>query len=106
MVLLQTRAWHCCNGRGGAEVDTARDKEVEGRDGEAATDVTLNADVTDLAWKDNDLYLEIDYESSGVHKMPVATSTPLSIPTEDTVLPPPSASKYQKTLQRDSGHRV
>ena len=49
-----------------AEADTASDKEVKGRGGEAAIDVTLNANVTDdLEWNDTDPYLEIDDENLG-----------------------------------------
>ena len=48
----------------GTEVNTARDEGVEGRDGEAAVDVTLNV-TDDLAWHASDPYLEIDDESSG-----------------------------------------
>ena len=74
------------------KADTARDEEVKGDDGEAAIDVTLDANATDdLVWNDNDPYFEIDDESSGVHRTPVAISTPLLTPTEETVLSPPSS---------------
>ena len=80
-----------------AEADTARDEEVEGGDGEAAVDVTLNANATDdLAWNNNDPYFEIDDESLGVHRTPVAASTPLSAPSEETVLLPPSSEGKEK----------
>ena len=59
------------------EADTARDEEVKGHDGEAAID-------------------EIDDESSGVHRTPVAASTPLSTPTEETVLSPPASPGNEK----------
>ena len=60
-----------------AKADAARDEEVKGGDGEAAIDVTLDANVTDdLVWNDNDPYFEIDDESLGVHRTPVAASTP------------------------------
>ena len=78
------------------KADTARD-EVKGGDGEAAIDVTLDANATDdLVWNDNDPYFEIDDESLGVHKTPVAASTPLSAPTEETVLSPPSSPGNEK----------
>ena len=80
-----------------AKADTARDEKVEGGDGEAAIDVTLYANATnDLAWNDNDPYFEIDDESSGVHRTPVAASTPLLAPTEGTVLSPPSSAGNEK----------
>ena len=69
------------------KADTARDEEVKGGDGEAVIDVTLNANATDnLVWNENDPYFEIDDESSGVHRIPVAALTPLSAPTEETPL--------------------
>ena len=59
--------------------------------------LTLDVDVTDdLTWHANDPYLEIDYESLGIHRTPVAALTPLSIPTEDTVLPPPESLSIKK----------
>ena len=80
-----------------AEADTGRDEEVEGGDGEAAIDVTLDANATDdLAWNDNDSFFEIDDESSGVHRTPVAASAPLSAPTEETFLSPPSSAGNEK----------
>ena len=80
-----------------AKADTAGDEKVEGGDGEAAIDVTLYANATnDLAWNDNDPYFEIDDESSGVHRTPVAASTPLLAPTEETVLSPPSSPGNEK----------
>ena len=85
------------------KADTARDEELEGGDGEAAIDVALNANATDhLVWNDNDPYFEIDDESSGVHRTPVAASaptplsTPLSAPTEETVLSQPSSPGNKK----------
>ena len=76
---------------------TARDEEVEGGDGEAAIDVTLNANATDnLAWNDNDPYFKIDDESLGVHRTLVAASTPLSTPTEETVISPPASPGNEK----------
>ena len=75
-----------------AEADTAKDEEVEGGDGEAAIDVALDANATeDLVWNDNDPYFKIDDESLGVHRTPVAASTPLSTPTEENVLLPPAS---------------
>ena len=80
-----------------AEADTARDEEVKGSDGEAAVDVTLDANATDnLAWNDNDPYFEIDDESSGVHRTPVAASIPMSVPTGETVLSLPSSAGNEK----------
>ena len=55
-----------------AKADTAGDEEVKGGDGEAAIDVAFDANAT-------------------VHRTPVAASTPLSTPTEETVLSPPSS---------------
>ena len=79
------------------EADTARDEEVKGGDGEAAVDVTLDANATDnLVCNDNDPYFEIDDESSGVHRTPVAASTPLSAPTKETVLSPASSPGNKK----------
>ena len=79
-----------------AEADTAGD-EVKGGDGEAAIDVTLDANATDdLVWNDNDPYFEIDDESLRVHRTPVAASTPLSTPTEETVLLPPASPGNEK----------
>ena len=84
-----------------AEADTARDEEVKGGDGEVAIGVALDANATDdLVWNDNDLYFEIDDESLGVHRTLVAASTPLSTPTEETVLLPP-ASPGNKKLCRE-----
>ena len=84
-----------------AEADTAGDKEVKGRDGEAAVDVALNADILDdLTWYDNDHYLEIDDESLGMHQTPVAALTPLLIPTQDTVLPPPERLTLRNPAER------
>ena len=81
----------------GVEADMARDEEVEGGDMEAAVDVTLNANATDnLVWNDNDPYFKIDDESSAVHRTPVAASTPLLAPTEETVLLPPSSPGNEK----------
>ena len=69
------------------EADTVGDEEVKGGDREAAIDVALDANATnDLVWNNNDPYFEIDDESSGVHRTPVAASTPLSAPTEETSL--------------------
>ena len=66
-----------------AEADTAGGEEAKGGDGEAAIDVALDANATDdLVWNNNDPYFEIDDESSGVHRTPVAASTPLLTPTE------------------------
>ena len=80
-----------------AKADTARDEEVKGGDGEAAIHVTLNANATDdLIWNDNDSYFEIDDESLGVHRTPVAASTPLLTPTEETVLSPPASPGNEK----------
>ena len=80
-----------------AEADTARDEEVEGGDGEAAIDVALDANATDdLVWNDNDPYFQIDDESWGLHRTPVAASTPMSAPTEETVLLPPSSAGNKK----------
>ena len=80
-----------------AEADTAGDEEVKGGDGEAAIDVNLNANATDnLVWNDNDPYFEIDDESLGVHRTPVAASTPLLTPTEETVLLPPASPGNKK----------
>ena len=46
------------------KADMARDEEVKGGDGEAAVDVTLDANATDdLVWNDNDPYFKIDDES-------------------------------------------
>ena len=79
------------------EADTAGDEEVEGGDGEAAIDVTLDANATDdLVWNDNDPYFEIEDESLGVHRTPVVASTPLSVPTEETVLSQPSSPGSEK----------
>ena len=75
------------------KADMARDEEVEGGDREVAIDV-------DLVWNDNDPYFKIDDENSGVHRTPVATSTPLSAPTEETVLSLPS-SPGNKKLYRE-----
>ena len=62
-----------------AEADTAGDEEVKGGDREAAIDVALDANATDdLVWNNNDPYFEIDDESSGVHRTPIAALTPLS----------------------------
>ena len=47
-------------------------------------------------WNDNDPYLEIDDESSGVHRTPVTALTPLLIPTKETVLPPPVPPSIEK----------
>ena len=47
-------------------------------------------------WNDNDPYFEIDDESSGVHRTPVTASTPLSTPTEETVLSPPASPGNEK----------
>ena len=80
-----------------AKADTARDEEVEGGDMEAAIDVTLDADATDdLAWNGDDPHLEIDDESSGVHRRTAAVSTPLSIPMKEMVLSPPSSPSLEK----------
>ena len=80
-----------------AKADTARDEEVEGGDGEAAIDVTLDAnDTDDLVWNNNDPYFEIDDESLGVHRTPIAASTPLLTLTEETVLSPPSSPGNEK----------
>ena len=80
-----------------AEADTTGDEEVKGGDGEAAIDVTLDANATDdLVWNDNDPYFKIDDESLGVHRTPVAASTPLSTPTEETVLLPPVSPDNEK----------
>ena len=80
-----------------AEANTARDEEVEGGDREAAIGVALNANATDdLVWNDNDPYFEIDDESSGVHRTLVGAPTPLSIPTEETVLSPPASPGNEK----------
>ena len=80
-----------------AEADTARDEEVKGGDGEAAIDVTFDAHATDsLVWNDNDPYFEIDDESSGVHRTPVAALTPLLTPTKETVLLPPASPGNEK----------
>ena len=79
------------------EADTARDEEVKGGDREAAIDVALDVYATDnLVWNDNVPYFKIDDESSGVHRTPVAASTPLSAPTEETVLSPPSSPGNKK----------
>ena len=84
-----------------AEADTARDQEVKGGDREADINVTLDANATDdLVWNDNDPHFEIDDESSGVHRTLVAASTPLSTPTEETVLSPP-ASPHNEKLCRE-----
>ena len=83
------------------EADMARDEEVEGGNGEAAIDVALDANATDdLVWNDNDPYFEIDDESSGVHRTPVAALTPLLVPTEETVLSLPSSPGNEK-LRRE-----
>ena len=80
-----------------AEADTAGDEEVEGGDGEAAIDVALDANATDnLVWNDNDPYFEIDDESLGVHRTPIAALTPLLTPNEETVLTPPSSPGNEK----------
>ena len=81
------------------EADTARDEEVKGGDGEAAIDVALDANATeDLVWNNNDPYFEIDDESLGVHRTPVAALTLLSAPTEDllNVLLSPSSPGNEK----------
>ena len=79
------------------KADMARDEEVEGGDGEAAIDVTLDANATDdLVWNDNNLYFKMDDESLGVHRTPVAASTPMSAPNEETVLLPPSSAGNKK----------
>ena len=84
-----------------AKANMARDEEVKGSDGEATVDVAVDANATDdLIWNDNDPYFEIDDESSGVHRTPVATSTPMSAPTGETVLSPPSSTGNKK-LQRE-----
>ena len=80
-----------------AEADTAGDEEVKCGDGEATIDVTLDANaIDDLAWNDNDPYFKIGDECSGVHKTPVAALTPLLIPTEETVLLPPTSPGNEK----------
>ena len=80
-----------------AEADTVGDEEVEGGDWEAAIDVALDANATDdLVWNDNYPYFEIDDESLGVHRTPVAASTPLLTPTEETVLSPPASPGIEK----------
>ena len=80
-----------------AEADTAGDEEVEGGDGEAAIDVCFDANATDnLVWNNSDPYFEIDDESLGVHRTLVAASTPLSTPTEETVLSPPASPGNEK----------
>ena len=80
-----------------AKADTARDEEVKGGDWEAAIDVALNANATDdLVWNDNDPYFKIDDESLGMHRTPIAASTPLLTPTEETVLLPPSSPGNEK----------
>ena len=76
---------------------TARDEEVKGGDGEAAIGVALDANATDnLAWNDNNPYFEIDDESLGVHRTPVAALTQLSAPTEETVLSLTSSEGNEK----------
>ena len=73
------------------KADTAGDEEVKG------SDIALDANATDnLAWNDNDPYFQIDDQSSGVHKTPVATSTPMSVPMGETVLLPPSYTGNEK----------
>ena len=85
-----------------AKADTAGDEEVEGGDVEAAIDVAVDADATDdLVWNDNDPYFKIDDESLGVHRTPVAASTPLSTPTEETVLLPPASPGKEKLCRED-----
>ena len=80
-----------------AKADTAREEEVKGGEREAAIDVTLDANATDdLVWNNNDPYFEIDDGSLWVHRNPVAASTPLSIPTEETVLLPPASPGNEK----------
>ena len=79
------------------EADMAGDEEVEGGDREAAVDVALDPNATDdLVCNDNDPYFEIDDESSGVHRTPVAASTPMLAPTEETVFSPPSSAGNEK----------
>ena len=71
---------------GDAEVDTAGDKEVEGRDGEATVDVVLDTDAAnDLAWNVDDPYLKIDDETLGAHQTPMAMLTPLLMSTKETL---------------------
>ena len=80
-----------------AKADTAGDEEVEGGDREAAIDVALDSNATDdLVGNDNDPYFEIDDESLGAHRTLVAASTPLSTPTEETVLSPPASPGNEK----------
>ena len=70
---------------------------TKGGDREVAIDVTFNANATDdLAWNDNDLYLKIDDESSGVHMNLVAVLSPLLTPNEETVLSPPAPPGNKK----------
>ena len=84
----------------GAKANTAGDVKVKGGDREAAIDVTLDVNATDdLVWNANDPYFKID-ESLAVHRTPIAASTPLSTPTEETVLLPP-ASPGNKKLCRE-----
>ena len=76
-----------------AKADIAGDEEVKGGDGEAVIDVALNANATDdLVWNDNDLY----FKSLGVHRTLVAALTPLSTPTEATVLLPLASPGNEK----------
>ena len=80
-----------------AKADTAGDEEVEGGDGKAAIDVTIDANATDdLVWNDNDPYFKIGDASSGVHRTLVAASTPMLTPTEETVLSPPATPGNEK----------
>ena len=86
-----------------AKADTARDEQVKGGDGEAAIDVVLDANATDdLMWNDNDPYFEIGDESSGVHRTPIAASTPLLTSTEETSLAS-CISRQREALQGNPG---
>ena len=68
------------------DADTVGDKEVEGGDGEATANVIPDMGITDLTWDPQDLYLEIDDESSGAHQIPMAALTPISMPTKEIPL--------------------
>ena len=80
------------------KADTAGDEEVKGGDGEAAINVTLDANATDdLVWNNNDPYFEIDDESLGCTGLQLQhQQTPLSTPTEETVLSPPASPGNEK----------
>ena len=67
------------------EADAVRDEEVEGQDKGATAKAAPEAGAVNITWDPEDQFLKFTDENSSTTRTPVAASTPMSMPAEETM---------------------